>query len=75
RLIEEQGLLARAAAQLPTLREIAQERPIARVTEIRGVGAMIGIQVDRPEDKSAAVIGKQLMHEHKIFVTVCGGHT
>jgi len=75
RLIEEQGLLACAAAQLPTLQEIAQARPIARVTEIRGAGAMIGIQIDRPEDKSAGAIGTRLMHEHRILVTVCGGHT
>lgn len=75
RIIEEEGLLARAAAQLPTLQKIAEQRPIARVTEIRGAGAMLGIQIDQPKDKSAGAIGTRLMHEHHILVTVCGGHT
>ncbi len=75
RIIEEEGLLARAAAQLPTLKKLAKERPIARVTEIRGHGAMIGIQIDRPENKAAGPLGTELMHKHRILVTVCGEHT
>ncbi len=73
--IESEGLLAHAAAQLPTLREIAQAQPLARVREIRGLGAMIGIEVGNPDETIGAAIGERLMHKHQILVTVCGGRT
>lgn len=74
RIIEEEGLLVRAAAQLPTLRAIANENPIPEVTDIRGLGAMIGVQIGAPEDQRAVPLGSA-MPDHGVLVTVCGGHT
>lgn len=74
RIIEEEGLLEKAAAQLPTLRAIAEADPIPEVTEIRGLGAMIGVQIGAPEDQRAAPLG-QAMPDEGVLVTVCGGHT
>lgn len=75
RIIEEEGLLHRAHNQLLILQEIAQKNPIAQVSEIRGAGAMIGIQIGEPSQQVATAVGNRLMHEHGILVTVCGGHT
>ena len=74
-IIESEGLLAAAAAQLPTLQAIAAAQPSARVHEVRGLGAMIGIQVGRPGEQIGAAVGDRLMREHGVLVTVCGGHT
>ncbi len=74
-IVEREALLAQARAQLPTLREIAAVQPITAVQELRGLGAMIGIQIARPEDKLATALAGRLAREHTILVTVCGGHT
>src|SRR5690606_981328 len=50
RIIEEEGLLDRAAAQLPALERIATKAHNREVVDIRGAGAMIGIQVGALED-------------------------
>jgi acetylornithine/succinyldiaminopimelate/putrescine aminotransferase len=75
RIIEEEGLMAKAAAQTPLLREIAAAAPIDQVTEIRGLGAMIGIQIGAVEDRAAGPLNAPLMNDHRIFVTICGGHS
>ena len=74
-IIESEGLLAAAAAQLPTLQAIAAERPSPRVREIRGLGAMIGIQVGEPGEQLGNAVGDRLMRDHGILVTICSGHT
>lgn len=74
-IIESEGLIAAAGAQLPTLQAIAREEPCARVHEVRGLGAMIGIQVGRPGEQIGNAVGDRLMREHGVLVTVCGGHT
>ncbi len=74
-IIESEGLLAAAAAQLPTLQAIAAESPSPRVHEIRGLGAMIGIQVGRPGEQIGNAVGDRLMRDHAILATVCSGHT
>ncbi|MBA3548028.1 MAG: aspartate aminotransferase family protein [Nannocystis sp.] len=81
-IIESEGLLAAAAAQLPTLQALAAAQPSPRVHEVRGLGAMIGIQlrpaagaVGSPGEQIGAVVGDRLMRDHGILVTVCGGHT
>ena len=74
-IIESEGLLAAAAAQLPTLLALAAAEPHARVHEVRGLGAMIGVQVGRPGEQIGNAIGDRLMHDHGILATVCGGHT
>ena len=74
-VIEADGLLVAAGAQLSTLRRIAAEQPEPRVHEIRGLGAMIGIQLGRPGESIATDVGDRLMRDHGILVTVCAGHT
>lgn len=74
-IIESEGLLAAAGGQLPALQAIALEEPCARVHEVRGLGAMIGIQVGRPGEQIGNAVGDRMMREHGVLVTVCGGHT
>ncbi len=75
RIIEEEGLMTAAGAQTPTLQKIAAAEPIDQVSELRGLGAMIGIQIGAREDRAAGPLNGALMNEHGILVTVCGGHT
>ncbi len=74
-IIESEGLLAAAAAQLPTLQALAAAQPSPRVHEVRGLGAMIGIQVGSPGEQIGTAVGDRLMRDHGILVTVCSGHT
>ncbi len=73
-IIESEGLLRSAAAQVEILRKIAAEHPIAQVSEIRGLGAMIGIQIGQAAAKLADPLGSK-MPEQGVLVTICGGHT
>jgi acetylornithine/succinyldiaminopimelate/putrescine aminotransferase len=74
RILEEEDLLEHAAKQLPTLREIADARPIDEVVEIRGIGAMIGIQIGALDAGRAKPLGAA-MRERGVLVTTPGGHT
>jgi acetylornithine/N-succinyldiaminopimelate aminotransferase len=74
RIIEEEGLMARAAAQRPALDAIATERPLDEVTEIRGYGAMIGIQLGAADAGRAKAVGPELMRQG-VLTTTPGGHT
>jgi acetylornithine/N-succinyldiaminopimelate aminotransferase len=73
-IIEDEGLLESAAAQLPTLREIAAGEPNAELVELRGLGAMIGAQLGGLEQGRAKQIAPTLMKEG-VLVTTPGGHT
>ena len=75
RIMEEEGLLGRARQQTPLLRALAAAAPIPRVKEIRGVGAMIGVQIGEEHEQAAAPLARALMHDHRVLVTICGGHT
>jgi len=74
RIIEEEGLLDRAAAQLPTLERLATRERNHEVVDIRGAGAMIGIQVGALADGRAKQIGETLTDEG-VLATTPGGHT
>lgn len=74
RIIEDENLLASAAAQLPTLERIAAEQPNAEVVELRGAGAMIGVQVGALSEGRAKAIGPAMADEG-VLVTTPGGHT
>ncbi|MCB9750273.1 MAG: aminotransferase class III-fold pyridoxal phosphate-dependent enzyme [Myxococcales bacterium] len=74
-IIERDALLAQAGAQMPTLREIAAIKPISAVHELRGLGAMIGIQIGAIAEQRASALTRALAEEHGVLVTVCGGHT
>ncbi len=74
RVISEEGLLESAGAQLPTLSRIAAQAPNPEVTELRGAGAMIGIQLGGLRDDRAKSITPALMAEG-VLVTTPGGHT
>lgn len=74
RVIEEEGLLAAAQAQWTTLQQLARQSPIGAVTELRGLGAMLGIQIGAPQEQRAKAVG-QALGEAGILTTVCGGHT
>lgn len=74
RLIEDEGLLAKAGAQTPTLRAIAAADPIAEVLEIRGLGSMIGVQVGAVEAQRAKPLGSAMIAEG-VLTTTPGNHT
>jgi acetylornithine/N-succinyldiaminopimelate aminotransferase len=69
-ILEQENLLAAAAEQLPTLQRIAADEPIAAVREIRGLGAMIGIELG-----DAEIAAKQVgsLQSAGILVTLSGG--
>lgn len=69
-IMQDEGLLASAAAQLPTLQAIARERPVAAVKEVRGCGAMLGIEFGDADMALAVVQG---MQERGVLATTSGG--
>lgn len=73
-IFDDEDLLAKAGRQIETLRTIAKAEPIAEVTEIRGLGAMIGIQLGERSERRAKDMGEAL-RERGVLVTVPGGHT
>ncbi|HVI02344.1 MAG TPA: aminotransferase class III-fold pyridoxal phosphate-dependent enzyme [Enhygromyxa sp.] len=74
RIIEAEGLLDRAAAQLPSLERIAMKAHNREVVDIRGAGAMIGVQVGALEDGRAKQIN-DVLAEEGVLATTPGGHT
>jgi acetylornithine/N-succinyldiaminopimelate aminotransferase len=70
RIIDEENLLASAAEQLPTLRRVAAAAALPAVREIRGLGAMIGIDMG-DADLAAKLVGK--MQDQGVLVTLSGG--
>ncbi len=77
RILDDEGLLAAARDQLPALQAIAAEDPEPRVAEIRGHGAMIGIEIAASatsDVQPAAALG-DAMQAKGVLVTICGGHT
>ena len=66
--------MAKAGAQLETLRAIARESPPPRVAELRGLGSMIGIEITGKGDAPANPLG-DLLQEEGMLVTVCSGKT
>lgn len=74
RIIEEEGLLDRAAAQLPSLERIAKQSRNPEVVDIRGAGAMIGVQVGALADGRAKQLNEVLADEG-VLATTPGGHT
>ncbi|MBX7078612.1 MAG: aminotransferase class III-fold pyridoxal phosphate-dependent enzyme [Nannocystaceae bacterium] len=73
RIMDDDGLLAAAAAQRPALDAIAAEDPEPRVKQIRGLGAMLGIEI-AGESQPAQPVG-DAMQRLGVLVTVCSGHT
>lgn len=74
RIMDEEGLMASAGAQLGTLQAIAAANPHPRVAEIRGLGSMIGIEINGGGDAPAAPLG-DLLQDEGLLVTVCSGKT
>lgn len=72
-IMDDDRLLDHATAQLPTLREIAASDPEPRVKEIRGHGAMLGIEI-AGESKPAAPLA-DAMQQRGVLVTICSEHT
>lgn len=73
-IIESEGLMESAGAQIDRLKALAQSSPIPQVTEIRGIGSMIGIQFGERKDAVAKPMGAAMIQEG-VLVTVPGGHT
>ncbi|MEM6991256.1 MAG: aminotransferase class III-fold pyridoxal phosphate-dependent enzyme [Myxococcota bacterium] len=73
-IMDEEDLMKSAAAQLPTLQAIAAENPHPRVKEIRGLGSMIGVEINGEGDMPAAKLAGIVM-KHGMLVTVCAGKT
>ncbi len=74
RIMDQHGLMESAGKQLETLQGIAAEKPHARVKEIRGLGSMIGIEIDGASDTPAATLGP-LLQQERLLSTVCSGTT
>jgi acetylornithine/N-succinyldiaminopimelate aminotransferase len=72
-IMDDEDLLASAAAQLPTLRRIIAEDPEPRIAQVRGLGAMIGIEITG-EGEPAAPLG-DLLQAQGLLVTICKGTT
>lgn len=60
-VMEEEDLISQAAVSGNYLMELL--KPIPGITEIRGRGLMLGIQLDRP----AAEVRRNLLNQYKIF--------
>lgn len=73
-IIESEGLLQSAGAQIGILRALAEAAPIPQVSEIRGAGSMIGIQFGERKQALAKPLGAELIQQG-VLVTVPGGHT
>lgn len=69
RIMDEDGLFASAGAQIGVLQKIAAKSPVAGVREIRGSGAMIGIEVG---DASRASDLVSAMQRQGVLVTTSG---
>ncbi len=69
-IMEEEGLFASAGNQLGILKSIAASTPIAQVKEVRGLGAMLGIEFG-----DADLVGKLISAtaEQGLLVTGSGG--
>lgn len=70
RIMDEEKLLDSARNQLPTVRKIAEERPIPAVKEVRGLGAMIGIELGDADLAGRTVKAAQ---EEGLLVVLSGG--
>jgi acetylornithine/succinyldiaminopimelate/putrescine aminotransferase len=69
-IMDEENLFAAAARQLPTLQRIAAADPIDGVHEVRGCGAMIGIDFGDADRAGRAAMQCQA---HGLLATVSGG--
>jgi acetylornithine/N-succinyldiaminopimelate aminotransferase len=69
-IMHDEDLLASAARQLPTLRALAEADPAPQVLELRGRGAMIGIELGDPDLALQVVAG---MQDEGVLVTTSGG--
>ena len=74
RIMDEEKLMDSARAQLPTLQKIAAEDPHPRVVEVRGLGSMIGVEINGQGDTPAAALGG-LLQKNGMLTTVCAGRT
>lgn len=74
RIMDQEGLMASAGAQLETLRGIVREDPHPKIKEVRGLGSMIGIEIDGEGDAPAAPLGS-ILQDERMLVTVCSGRT
>ncbi|MCX4244299.1 aspartate aminotransferase family protein [Paraliomyxa miuraensis] len=74
RIFEDEGSMASAGAQLETLQAIAAKEPHPRVVEVRGLGSMIGIEINGSGSTPAAGLDA-ILQEEGMLVTVCAGKT
>lgn len=74
RIMDEEDLMTSAAAQLPVLQGIAREDPHPRVEQIRGLGSMIGVEINGKDDAPAAPLGS-ILQDEGMLTTVCKGKT
>jgi acetylornithine/succinyldiaminopimelate/putrescine aminotransferase len=74
RIFDAEDLPGSARKQTEILRAIAAADPEPRVSEIRGLGAMIGIGIGGPGKDPAAPLANA-MQDEGVLVTICGGHT
>jgi len=74
RIMDEERLMASAGVQLEVLQGIAAADPHPRVAEVRGLGSMIGIEINGEGDTPAAPLG-DILQEEGLLCTICRGQT
>jgi acetylornithine/succinyldiaminopimelate/putrescine aminotransferase len=72
-LMDEEGLLASAARQVPTMQKIVAADPHPKVAQVRGLGAMVGIEIEGDGEPAAPLGG--LVEAEGLFITICKGKT
>jgi acetylornithine/N-succinyldiaminopimelate aminotransferase len=73
RIMDEEGLLQSAGAQLERLQGIVAADPHPRVGQVRGLGAMIGLEITG-EGSPAAALG-EMLQEDGLLATICSNKT
>ena len=58
----------------PVLLDLVAEGPRGQLEQIRGLGSMIGIEINGEGETPAAALGS-LVQEERMLVTVCRGQT
>lgn len=72
-IMDDEGLLGSAGQQLATMQAIAGETPHPRVVQVRGLGAMIGIEVTGGDQAGMPVA--DAAQRYGLLATVCHGKT
>ncbi len=74
RIMDQEDLMTSAGAQLEIVQNLAKQQPHARVKDVRGLGSMIGIEIEGKGDTPAAPLTR-ILNGKRMLATVCSGKT